>query len=506
MRKKNLFLYLLFFLIISFPYLLAGLSGNEKNIFGGFLINPLDGYSYLSKMRQGYAGNWIFHLPYSIEQGNGAYLFLFYLAAGQLSRIMGLSLSFVFHLLRILSAAWLVFELERLLEKLLPQKNTWVMTLLLFGSGMGWIAALAGAFTSDFWVAEAYIYLSAFSSPHFTLGLALILRIFFFSLEVSANRKKVLSNILISGFLLSIFQPFGFVIASAVFGGYCGWEWLSRRQFDWKKLLALGFGGGPYLIYQWFMIKTDPVLSLWDAQNLTPAPPVWDFVLSLSPCLIIAFYWIIRSRHDAKSPGLKLMLTWLVLGCIMVFFPFPLQRRFMTGLFIPAAILCGYWIEQTPTFKVKKILKNGVLVLSLITNIIGLAAITGGILGKTPAYYLSKGEIEAFTWLEQNTTKEAVVLTGPDTGIYIPAFSGRRVVYGHPFETIHAAEREYVAGQFLTGLARKDLERIINQYQVNYLLWGPREQKKFTGVSIPDEYLNWPVVYQNADVTIFSTR
>ena len=70
-------------LLISLPFVYAFQSGNAESIFGGFLINPIDGHSYLAKMQQGYQGEWRFVLPFTAEPGQGAYLFLFYLGFSQ---------------------------------------------------------------------------------------------------------------------------------------------------------------------------------------------------------------------------------------------------------------------------------------------------------------------------------------------------------------------------------------------------------------------------------------
>ena len=68
---------------------LAVIAGGDTHVFGGFLLNPLDGNSYLAKMQQGASGSWRFTLPFTPEPGEGAYLFLFYLALGHLCRLTG---------------------------------------------------------------------------------------------------------------------------------------------------------------------------------------------------------------------------------------------------------------------------------------------------------------------------------------------------------------------------------------------------------------------------------
>ena len=61
------------------PYIIAIFMAPEGWHFAGILVNPYDGQSYLAKMRQGFDGNWLFHLTYTPEPHEGVYIYLFYL-------------------------------------------------------------------------------------------------------------------------------------------------------------------------------------------------------------------------------------------------------------------------------------------------------------------------------------------------------------------------------------------------------------------------------------------
>ena len=43
--------------LITLPYLLAYRAGGSESYFAGFLLNPIDGQSYLAKMQQGCRGS-----------------------------------------------------------------------------------------------------------------------------------------------------------------------------------------------------------------------------------------------------------------------------------------------------------------------------------------------------------------------------------------------------------------------------------------------------------------
>ena len=143
---------------ISLPYILAARSAGEGYVFGGFLVNPLDGNSYLAKMQQGLAGQWEFSLTYSPQGGGGAYIFLFYIFLGHLAGWTGLPLLLVFHLARLLASIGLLVALWRFFRWLAKDDLdlAWKMFLLAaIGSGLGWLAAIfTGYLSGDFWIAE----------------------------------------------------------------------------------------------------------------------------------------------------------------------------------------------------------------------------------------------------------------------------------------------------------------------------------------------------------------
>ncbi|MGB9593373.1 MAG: hypothetical protein ACPL7R_04465, partial [Anaerolineae bacterium] len=89
------------------PYAVAWLGAPEGRVFTGVLYNPWDGHSYLAKMRQGWEGRWLFHLPFTEEPHDGALVFTFYLALGHTAQVLGLSLPLTFHLARVLASAFM---------------------------------------------------------------------------------------------------------------------------------------------------------------------------------------------------------------------------------------------------------------------------------------------------------------------------------------------------------------------------------------------------------------
>ena len=75
----------------------------------------------------------------------------------------------------------------------------------------------------------------------------------------------------------------------------------------------------------------------------------------------------------------------------------------------------------------------------------------------------------------KNGQKNDVVLAAPGIGLWIPARTRLRPVYGHEFETVPAGERldqvrAYFRGEDCESLFDEDLPFIIH-----YVMWGPKE-------------------------------
>ncbi len=187
----------------------------------------MDGNSYLAKMYEGWRGDWRFTLPYSAALSTGAYIYTYYILLGHLSRLLGLPLIGVFHAARLLGAIFLFWVLWGFLDNLNPQgrHNRIIYALACLGLGMGWLAFPFGVATSDFWVAEAYPFLSAYTNPHFVLGLALL--VWLLTIRPAAwdrfppRRLEVWGGALVAllaSAVLGSLSPFALVLALAILG------------------------------------------------------------------------------------------------------------------------------------------------------------------------------------------------------------------------------------------------------------------------------------------------
>jgi len=407
---------------------------------------------------------------------------------GHFARWLNAPLLIVFHLARLLGALILLIVLWRFCVSLFSEARLrrWAYALAALGSGVGWLLIPFGAFTADFWVAEAYPFLSAFANPHFTFGLALVLW------QIIPVARRLWARAL-AALLLSVINPFGIVIVLIVLGGTLGVRFLLARlgraspqlRTPLLALFAVLLGGLPVLVYDVWVTYTNPVFAAWNAQNLTPSPPWWDTLVSLSPALLLALIgagWLIRKqiRTEENTPSALAEQNWLVpvvwagLGLVLLYLPFNLQRRFMMGLYVPVAALAVVGLDALAKhrrrFRLGMIL---VLTLSLLTNVVVLLSGLYGARTHDLAIYLTAGETDALAWIEENTPEDALILSSPEMGMFIPAHTGRRVLYGHPFETVDAEEQEQALIDFFQ--AGGD-DHFLSERGVDYVFYGPRER------------------------------
>jgi len=268
------------------------------------------------------------------------------------------------------------------------------------------------------------------------------------------------------------------------------------------KLIFIGLSGGGILFYQYWTISTDPILSVWNNQNVTKSPDLLDLTISFSPCLILAFFGMKRAW---KTDLGKTLVFWALISIILVFVPWNLQRRFLTGLFIPLAGLTVFGITQlTARFKLsRKTLTIILFFLVIPTNLIVVFSGINAVAKKDSQIYLNSSIINATKWIESFTDKNALILADKNSGLLIPAKTGRRVIYGHPFETINSEKEELFVEEFFTGKQPlEDIQKVLEQRRIDYVLstivYSSLNQKLLD--------LEYPLVYEKDDVVIYKIK
>ena len=93
-----------------------------------------------------------------------------------------------------------------------------------------------------------------------------------------------------------------------------------------------------------------------------------------------------------------------------------------------------------------------------------------------------------------------MILASPEMGLFIPAYTGRRVLYGHPFETPDAVNRETQLLSFFSGAEYGFDEQAI--LGAEYLFYGNRE-RELGMINISQGY---ELVFEAGDLQIFQIK
>jgi len=500
----------------NLPYLIAWAVTPDGAHFTGLIFNPQDGNSYMAKMRQGLTGSWLFRLPYTPEPHNGAPVYVFYLALGHVARWTGLSLIVVYHAARMAGGVAMLLAFYGLASRLSDDvgERRAMFLLAALGSGLGWLVGLLGIVTADLWVPEAFPAYALLANAHFPLAMGLMVGMVVCGLQAISGRKrrsreagKQVSRgaeeqgskgakkqeagskewlwglgMVAAAVALGVIQPFGLV---AVFGGQ-GVMLVARavreRRVPWRAVAWMAGAGAaalPYPLYAQWAIRADPVLAAWNAQNVTPSPPLWDWALSYGLVLALAVLGIAFAVRRG-SDGDWLLLGWVGVTLVGMYLPLSLQRRLSLGLGVPLGLLAGtgWWRAVRPrVYARRRAFVQGLVVafcaLTPVFLMLGTPLSPAG----RPWFYLSRGEWAALEWLRDEGHPDAVVLCAPQTGLFVPAWAGQRVVYGHPFETVDAERRKAQVEAYWAGeMSPAEREAFLRENRVGYVLVGPRER------------------------------
>jgi len=481
------------------PYLVAWRLAPDGTQYTGLLVNHFDGESYYAKMQQGARGDWLFHLAFTPEPHEAAFIFTFYLALGQLSSALSLPLPLTYHLARVGAGIFMLLVAYRFIARCFDQVRARRVAFLLlaFSAGLGWLLAPLGIITADLWVAEGFTFLSILVNPHFPLAIGLMLLVFIQVLDAGSSLSS--SNVTDSSssssrmtsvwpaigtaafsLVLAVVQPFAIPIMLAILAVYLAILTVQNRRLPSRQILLAGIAGlaaAPVMVYDLYVYRANPALAAWSAQNLTASLPPWNYALGYGLILILAIAGIPTALRRRRPVDL-LLLSWIGAAVVLLYLPFALQRRFIMGLQVPLALLAAMGVEQVvwPRVRAKRrALVTGLIVglSALTTAFVPLIAVAGVAQGKPPLV-MSSGEAAAWSWLKANTSWTDTVLAPVDSGEFIPAWAGNRVVYGHPFETIDAeAKKAEVASFYSPEAAVAERRAVLDRYGVRYVFLGP---------------------------------
>ena len=529
-------------LVTSLPYLYGALISTPQSQFGGLVIGIEDGNSYLAKMNLGANGAWRFHLFYTSEPHQGAYVYLYYLLLGKIAHFSRLSFILVYHLARIVCGVFLlvsVYRFAAFFSELCPVRRLtfWIVAV---GSGLGWLVAMLGLLDQlglplDFYSPEAFIFHALLALPHLALAEGLLLWAILLLLIAWENKKlkyAVLAGLALLG--LTIIVAFYILIAAVVISIAWLLRWWQKREGEarpWMEagLAIVAFGIAAVVpIYNAYVFTTNPVFKVWAEQNRIFSPSPIHYLLAFAPLVLLAVVgvwmeWRFGLGRKPWSDRRLFLIGWCVVVPLLVYIPFNLQRRLMLGVQVPLFILAalGLWrlfsqntqssegegAREGRTLETKGALRRwrvssvGLVALLSLSNILILFGAGVEVSRQSSPVFHTGAEINAADWLGVHVTPDQVVLAAFQTGNYLPTRISARVFAGHGPETVNSEAKQAMVRQFFASGDDALRHSLLSENGVSYVFYGPNERA--LGAFSPADAPYLRQVYDNGTIQIY---
>lgn len=507
--------------ITSLPYVAAFANQGDDWVFTGFVLGVEDGNSYIAKMHTGAAGAWHFELSYTSVPQNGMIIFLPYIYLGKFANSPGIhtQLVIIFHLFRIISIILVSFAVYDFIAYFVIEEalRRWGLILAMLASGLGWILPFINLqnlignnivygipgenLGLSFFSPEAFGFLALYTLPHIVLARALLfwgLKAYLQLVSQPINEPFPWKKGFIAGLLwlaTGFAQPLSMMVIGGIAGFYllflCIWQiylHFKRQSTSWDKLkriflttIWIGVVPLPFVLYNVIKFRLDPVLRLWNEQSPLPSPHPLYYLIAYGLLLPFAVLGGIRLLKYKPWRG-WLLVGWVLAFPFFVYSPFNMQRRLGEGIWI--ALITLALVSISPAYSNRVTINRRVLfgfcVITSLGFIAPLMLIRGGIdVALNPAMpaFRTIDEVKVFNFLEKNADYGNVVLSAYATGNAVPAWAPIRVVIGHGPESVGFNKLLPQVKEFynteLTDLYR---QQKLNQWNVDYVFWGPDER------------------------------
>lgn len=441
-------------LLLSYgPWMIAWARTPDGHVYTGFLTGGADYWSYMSKLRQGWEGSWLWENRMAPDDTNRRFVFPFYLALGHLAKVMGLpdpgGLPVVFY------GTGLVLMAGALAA-------TWHWAGRVAGSRLRSLAvflALAlsspGVFSSGMMRLDMYpaarLYMAVYF-PHYWvdfIGLTVAQTLLVDHMR-SPDWRRVLGGM---GAMLAVSLVHPHVAAAGllVMALYSVTSPKGQRVCGLSYVLAAGVAALPYTAYLGYLLMADEGFRAWRLQAAGLILPLWRQPLWFGIGIPLALWGAWKSP---KTPGVRMALAWM--GTVAVLANAGLIKgasEFAIGLSIPAGALAALGIARLPRIA---------RIPALLVSTAGWVVVTMAFFAKAvvpgPETHLSPERLAVMREAAQMAAGTPV-LAPPHIAGELLWVSGVRVEYGHEVETPDSSVRADKVRRIYEGSMTEDEAR-----------------------------------------------
>lgn len=491
------------FILISFsPFIIITLFNPiQSDIqFMGAIHDHVDAASQIARMEQGANGQFLLDFLYSPQEQDTALVHPFYALLGQLVHFSQLSSMIMFHIIRIFISLFMFLTIYHL------GANIWVkvrtrrifFSLASIGTGFGWLIILffprMVATLPDLTLPQAFPLHASAANIHYPLAIAcvaLIAAVIVTILRPGDDSKPSAENkggiVFFTSLLLALVYPDALIPLGIAYALNVLVNWYiqgnaSPREWYWGLWILVP--ALPVITYDLLIVSTNPFVSSWLGQRGNNMPPLWAIIVSLGLPLLIAIPGLIRAVRRFEPDGDRFMLFWLISMIITMYLPIQLNQYLLLGLMIPVAYFATRAIEDFWFKYIRRIHRPrvyiAILPLLVLSHIVWMFLPVFPLLqgwDNFSPFVLEQEYGNTLIWLDQNLETDSIILASPTASLWIPAWTGQQVVYGHPYETFKADETR---AEVLNWYQENDSEAekclaLIDKYQISYVIYGVRE-------------------------------
>lgn len=495
--------------------------------FGGLVHDIPDAGAAVAAMRQSLSPDAGLPQPlYTPEPLSGLLTELIYVVLGRFSALAGLDVLAVFHVARLLAGLLMVHTVYLLAASIWQRVALRRMfsAIAVLGGGVGWLfaPAMPATLLLDVSLSPVYPFHTMLMNVHYPLAVAclsLLAAAGITALRPGSTETPSVTNyglrLLLFSMLLMLIDPpalFPFALAFVILVGFHG---LANRHLLRRDMLILLWFGVPALPLVGYLLAIAAQQPLtfthWLVDSGLPLPSATGLIISLGAPLILALpaLWKVLRRLEPNDSGL--MLFWLALMLVLGYRFTVLGSALWVGMMLPVAYFAARGLQEfllrwmpRPALR----LRLGLVVLPLLalSHLVALIAP----FNDHPKHYLGAGYPEALVWLERFGSSQTVVLASPEVSLWIPVWSGRRVVYATPDKALNPIEKVGVVRSFYRATDPTLCDSILDgefnaglAYRIQFIIVGPLEEAIGGGGACLDGLAQ---VFRSGDVRIYRHR
>lgn len=518
------------------PFLYAWLVTPPDKFFTGVLANHNDFSGYLTAMRQGAEGYWLFRFTFSPEAWQPRLVLFFYIIAGKLLRSFSQNYTLWLNILRVWGLLLALWGFQFWLKEIFPGQRRQQVTawfLITFGSGIGWllwplavVLGISGRYFPDVATPEWSTTLIALNPPHYIWGMGLEVILFGCVMRMTQRPQHSWHWAIAAtaaAIILGLIYVYHLAVTTVVIGLYLlllAWQ---NKRIPWQHWLQgamIIIPLLPLLFYYGYWVNRDEAWATYVFSDLNdiPPPPLLGLLFGFGLLAVLAIVGFARWQKQGRD---WLLPAWIMGNLLVMYLPIvQYSGRFTMGLIIPVASMAAYGLEEIalPRLKMTRFytllsrftptpydtLRRLVLILSVPSSLmIILFLIKNTAVQKDFPHYMPVGEQKAMEWLVDNVDEGDLVLAYYPVGNYLPILGNIRVFMGHFGFTLNFNEKVDQVEQFWNANTSDAWrEAFIAQWQITYIYEGRYEQQIMHGETTPPG----DIVYDQDGVVIYQVR